>query len=98
MKIIFDPNQVQCVAEFLNENHRSLKKSVDEWESYLYDYIVQYHNSSTSWIATAGFVMSFGEIDSETIEVEVFVDASIGEGVHFIEASIVDGKIIKEFN
>lgn len=100
INLIMDPNQVQSVAEFLHFNNDRCQKTVDEWEKSIYDTIKRYaFNPNISFCGTGGYMVKFSEIDVDTVEVEILVDITVGEGGHYIEVTLdrITNSIFKKF-
>lgn len=100
INLILDPNQIQSVAEYLHFNNTACDKTVDKWEQDIYDTIKRYaFNEDISFAGTGGYMVRFSKVDHNTVEVEVLVDISIGEGYSFMEVTLdrVTNSIYKKF-
>jgi len=100
INLILGPNQIESVAEYLHFNNTFCEKSIDNWEQDIYDTIKRYaFNPNVSACGTGGYTVKFSEIDDNTVEIEVLVDITVGEGVHYMEVTLdrVTNSIYKKF-
>lgn len=100
INLILDPNQIQSVAEYLYFNNTFCDKSVDKWEQSIYDTIKLYaFKPDVIFCGTGGYTVKFGEIDDNTVDVEVLVDITVGEGSQYMEVTLdrVTNSIFKKF-
>jgi len=98
LKILFDPNQISNAAHYLEQHNTLCNQSAEYWEESIYNSIKYYvKRSDIACMGTGGYLIKFSEIDLDVVDVEVYIDPSVGKDRNVIEASYAFGKIIKEF-
>jgi len=74
-KLIFDPNQINNAAQYLEQHNVLCKQSAEYWEESIYNTIKRYAPPADfDCVGTGGYLVNFFEEGVDTVVVEVYID------------------------